>query len=148
MSTGTQLIQGAGRKIGVHSKVDPMNTESLLVGFEILIPLLQLWQSQGIKFEFVPTTAPGEDIFEPEDVTNAIKNNLAIAMAPDFQDGEILVRQDLKDIAKSDYEWIKTLYQVFTIPDKVASSLLPRGSGNSKGIFRRVFNGVDGTVGN
>jgi len=148
MSTGTQLVQGAARKIGVHSDVDPMTTESLIVGFEILLPLLQLWQSQGIKFQFVATTLPGEDIFEPADVTNAIKNNLAIAMAPDFEDGEIIVSPMLENIAESDYEWIKTLYQVFTVPNKVASSLLPRGSGNSKGIFRKVFNGKDGTIGN
>jgi len=148
MSTGTQIIQGAGRKIGVHSDVDPMTTETLIVGLGILTSMLQLWQSQAIKFEFVPIDTPGEDLFEPPDVTNALKNNLAIAMAPDFQDGDIIVSQDLKDLAESDYEWIKTLYQVFTIPNKIASSLLPRGAGNSKGIFRKVFNGTDGTIGN
>ena len=54
MSTGTQIIQGAGRKIGVHSDVDPMTTETLIVGLGILTSMLQLWQSQAIKFEFVP----------------------------------------------------------------------------------------------
>jgi len=148
MSTGTEIIQGAGRKIGVHSPVDPMTSESLIVGLEILNSMLQLWQSQAIKFEFVPITSPTEDIFEPPDTTNAIKNNLAIAMAPDFQNGEIIVSQELKALAESDYEWIKTLYQVFTIPNKIASSLLPRGAGNSKGIFRKVFTGTGGTIGN
>ncbi len=148
MSTGTQLIQGAGRKIGIHSDVDSMNTESLIVGLDILISMLQLWQSQNIIFGFVPITEPGEDVFEPPDVTNAIKTNLALALAADFEDGEIVVTPDLKARAGDDYEWIKTLYQKVTIPAKVASSLLPRGSGNSKGIFRKVFTGVGGTVGN
>jgi len=148
MSTGTEIIQGAMRKIGAHSTVDPATTEGLLVGLEILNSMLQLWQSQAIKFEFVPIETPGEELFEPPDTTNAIKNNLAIAMAPDFQDGEVIVSQELKNLAESDYEWIKTLYQVFTIPNKIASSLLPRGSGNSKGIFRKVFTGTNGTIGN
>lgn len=148
MSTGTQIIQGAAQKIGVHSPVDPMNAESLVVGLEILNSMLQLWQSQAIKFDFVPIETPGEDLFEPPDVTNALKNNLAVAMAPDFQDAQPTVSLELKEQAKSDYEWIKTLYQVFTIPNKIASSLLPRGAGNSKGIFRKVFTGTDGTIGN
>jgi len=148
MSTGTAIIQDAMSRIGAHSLVDPATTEGIIDGLSVLNSMLQLWQSQGIKFQFVPITIPGQDLFEPIDTRNAIVNNLALNMSPLFEDGTDIVSPRLKANADDDYEWIKTLYQVFTIPNKVASSLLPRGAGNSKGIFRKVFNGINGTVGN
>jgi len=148
MSTGTAIIQDAMKKIGAHSLVDPATTEGLIDGLSVMNSMLQLWQSQGIKFEFIPITTPGEELFEPIDTRNAIVNNLAIEMSPLFDNGDDIVSPRLKALADSDYEWVKTLYQVIIIPNKVASSLLPRGAGNSKGVFRRVFNGIDGTVGN
>ena len=148
MSIGTEIIQDAASEIGVHSVVDPITVEGLNSGFRKLNSMLQLWQSQGIIFNFVPLQVVGDDLFEPPDTYNAIISNLAILMAPTNEDGKPLVGADLKNNARSNYEWVKVLYEQITIPDKVASSLLPRGQGNSKGVFRKVFNGVGGTVGN
>jgi len=148
VSTGTQIIQDAAAEIGVHSPVDPISPEGLQVGLRKLMSMLQLWQSQGIKFDFIPITIVGEELFEPPDTTNAIVSNLAILLGPTFEDGAGVIPPQLIGTAEQQYQWVKTLYEFITIPNKVASSLLIRGAGNSKGIFRQVFNGIDGTVGN
>ncbi len=147
MSIGTDVIKGALRKIGAHSAVSPAEPETIVETMETLNTMLQMWRSQGIMSNLVPLQAPGEELGEPGDARNAIEDNLAIAAAPNFDNGKVVVSATLERNATNGYEWLKTLYQVYTIPSKVPSSQLPTGAGNSKGTDRRVFFGENGALG-
>jgi hypothetical protein len=146
MSIGTDVIKGALRKIGAHSQVSPAEPDTIVEAMETLNTMLQMWRSQGIMSNLVPLKTPGEELGEPGDSRNAIEDNLAIALAPNFDNGKVVVSATLQRNADNGYEWIKTLYQVFTIPSKVPSSLLPKGAGNSKGTDRKVFFGQNGSL--
>lgn len=145
MSTGTVLIEGALKEIKVVSVAVPSSPEQITDGLIKLNSMLNLWLSMGIQFQFTPITAPGENVDEPIDVTNAIITNLAIKLAPTYS---VPVSQDLKNNARLEMNYIKSLYQEICIPDKVVSSTLPKGAGNSKGIDSRVFFPPGGTVSN
>jgi hypothetical protein len=83
---------------------------------------------------------------EPGDARNAIEDNLAVELAPNFDNGKVVVSPTLERNAKRGYLWLKTLFQVYTIPNKVPSSTLPKGAGNSQGTDRRVFFGENGSL--
>lgn len=145
MSTGTSLIEGALQEIGVVSVAVPSSPEQITHGFIKLNSMINLWLSWGIVMKWVPITIPGEDLSEPIDATNAIVTNLAIILAPAYSKP---VSQDLRNNARIELNEVKSLYQEVCIPDKVVSSTLPLGAGNSKGIDSRVFFPKGGTVSN
>jgi hypothetical protein len=144
MSTGTEIIQGAMERIGAHSIHQPAEPEDIIKGMSILNSMLQLWISWGVDIQTVPIDAPGQDLSEPPDAKNAIMDNLAIYMAPNFDNGKLIVSPTLMANATRGITQIRTLYRKFKIPRKRPSSTLPRGAGNSKGSFRRdIFFGDD-----
>ena len=144
MSDGTTLIQSALKLIGAHSIYAPADAESIEVSLGTLNSMLQLWLSQGIEINISPLNAVGEEVGEPLDVRQAIINNLAVMLAPNF--GVANVPNQLKVNANLSYIAIKALYQVYTVPDKVVSSTLPRGAGNNRGRSSRVYSGVGATI--
>lgn len=145
MSEGTVLIEGALKEIGVVSVAVPSSPEQITDGLIKLNSMMNIWLSWGIQMKFSPITAPGEDLNEPIDATNAIITNLAIKLAPTYSKP---VSQDLKNNARIELEMVKSIYQEVCIPDKVVSSTLPLGAGNSKGIDARVYFPRGGTVSN
>lgn len=146
MSTGTAIIQRALQGIGAHSRVAPASPESITLGMEKLNSMLEMWLSQGITIGFTPLDVPGDNLNEPADTKNGIICNLAIELAPDFDNGKQIVSQELRRNAKVGFGNIKNLYQKITIPKKVVSSTLPVGAGNSRGVNRRTFFPKGGTV--
>ena len=116
-----------------------MDASDISVARDNLNSMLQLWLSQGIDLGTVPLDAPGDELSEPLDARQAIIDNLAIYMAPDFEQRNPIVSQSLIKNARIGLVLIKGLYQNLTIPDKVVSSTLPRGAGNNRGIFTRIF---------
>lgn len=145
MSTGTFLIEGALKKIQVVSVAVPSSPEQITDGLIELNSMLNLWLSWGIMMKWTPITVPGGDLNEPIDATNAIITNLAIKLAPSYSKP---VSQDLKNNARIELDMIKSLYQEVFIPDKVVSSTLPLGAGNSKGVDSRTYFPSGGTVSN
>lgn len=140
MSTGTEIIQGALKKIGAHSIASPAHPTTIVEGMGVLNSMLQLWRSVGIMQDIVPLQTPADELGEPADAKNGIIANLALEMAPDFSNGQIVrVTPQLKINAQKGYALIEDLYEVVTIPKKVPSSTLPRGSGNQKGNWERTF---------
>lgn len=139
MSTGTDIIKRGLQRIGADSIVQPADPETIDNGFEILMSMLQLWRSWGIEIQFVPIEAVTGDLAEPADGRNAIIDNLALAMAADFDNGAVVVSAQLQRNAQRGFEMVKTLYQTFTIPKKRPSSSLPRGIGNQKGNWTEIF---------
>jgi len=146
MSTGTALVERALEKIGAHSIVSPASPESIDLGFETLGSMLEMWETRGIMLGVTPIGVVGDEVNEPADARNGIISNLALELAPYFDNGRDIVSQALIQSAKSGFSDIKNLYQVITIPDKVVSSTLPAGAGNRRGLSRRAFFPKGGTV--
>lgn len=143
MSTGTSLIEDALKEIQVISVAVPSSPEQITHGLDKLNSMIQIWLSWGIKMQTVPITEPGEDLNEPEDARNAIVTNLALSLAAVYR-AEVV--GSLRNDARLSLEMVKSLYQEVSIPDKVVSSTLPLGAGNSKGVDARVFFPKGGTV--
>ena len=139
------MIEGALKKIQVVSVAVPSSPEQITDGLIELNSMLNMWLSRGIKFQWTPITTPGEDVDEPIDATNAIITNLAVKLAPSYSKP---VSQDLKNNARQEMDLVRSNYQVVCIPDKVVSSTLPMGAGNSKGTDSRTFHPRGGTISN
>ena len=139
MSTGTEIIKDALKRIGAHSIAQPAAPETISEGLEVLNAMLQLWRSKSIFLEVVPLKVHGDDLSEPMDSRNAIVNNLALELAPNFEDGKGVVSPQLKANAKAGFINISRLYRKNTIPNKVPSATLPRGSGNDFGLGNNKF---------
>lgn len=143
MSSGTSIIHDALKKIGVYSVAQKPQEESITTARDMLNGMIQEWLTQGIDMKVMPLSAPGDELNEPADARNGIIANLAVLCAPDFN---APVSLGLNNEAKRGYRHIKKFYQPVVIPDKVASSTLPRGAGNSTYLQQRTFNGKGGTV--
>lgn len=146
MSSGTEIIQAALMRIGAHSLVAPAPPESIIVGRDTLNSMLMLWLSQDIDLGIAPLDAPGDKLDEPLDTRQGIIDNLAIMLAPNFDNGKTVVSQTLVFNARIGFITIKSLYENLTIPDKVLSSTLPRGAGNTRGTLPRIFAGKGATT--
>lgn len=149
MTTGTILVERALGAIGVHSVASPAAPEAINLGFDRLKSMLELWLSDGITFGYTPPEVPGDDINEPPDVTSAITDNLAIDVAPYFDNGKNIVSPQLAQNARRNFGKVRNLYHSLTIPDKVVSSTLIRGAGNQRRGFiqGRTFFGRGETLG-
>ena len=146
MSSGTEIIQKALKRIGAHSFAMPALPESIVEGRDTLNSLLQLWLSQGIDLKTVPLDAPGDELGEPLDTKEAIIDNLAIALAPNFDNGKLIVSESLKRNAIFGKSLIQGIYQNVVIPDKVVSGTLPLGQGSRRRFSNRIFAGKGATV--
>lgn len=146
MSSGTEIIQKALKRIGAHSLATPALPSSIVEGRDALNSLLQLWLSQGIDLRIVPLDEPGDELGEPLDAKEAIIDNLALALAPNFDNGKTVVSNSLKRNGLLGKSLVQSLYQIIRIPDKVVSSTLPRGQGNRRRFDNRVFAGRGATL--
>lgn len=146
MSTGTDIIKEALQEIGAHSNIAPASPDSIVLGMKKLNSMLEMWLSKNISIGFTPLSVPGDELNEPADTRNGIIDNLAMKLAPPFDNGKQVVSQDLRINARTGFQDIKNLYQKITVPDKKVSSTLPVGAGNSRGVNRRTFFPKGGTV--
>ena len=146
MSTGTAIIQEALQEIGVHSIASPAGAESIEFGMMKLNAMLELWLSKNIRIGFTPLKVPGDDINEPADARNAIVSNLALLLAPAFDNGKQIVSPQLKSNANLGFIQMARLYKKIIVPDKVVSSTLPVGAGNQRSSRSRTFFGKKATI--
>ncbi len=136
MSTGTYLVQKALAKIGVFSRVLGLDGEELTNGRDLLNGYLQQLLDDDIKIGAVPLNAVGDEFGEAAATTNAIIFNLAIELAPDFENGSVQrVTPALLRNANRSYNKMRANYQKITIPKKVVSATLPLGAGNRVRFF-------------
>ena len=133
MSTGLKIIQSALSKIGAHSIVKPANPESIENGRTTLNSYISRLQDDGIEFGAVAIETAGDELSEPQGVTNAIEDNLAILLQPDHPGTQI--SQQLKINANIGSQYMKRKYKTIVIPKKVVRETLPKGSGNKKSRF-------------
>lgn len=139
MSDGTFIIESALKRIGAHSIAQPAAPETISEGRDVLNSMLQLWLSWGIELGVVPLDAPGDELGEPLDVRNAIIDNLALLLSPDFDNGSEIVSPQLKNNARQGFQIVKQLYRKSIIPNKQMSGTTPRGQGNIIGVNSRTF---------
>lgn len=137
MSTGTAIVERALEKIGAHSIVSPADPSSKILGFEQLGSMVEMWLTQGISIGITPLGVIGDELNEPPDSRNAIIDNLAIELAPAFDNGKVVVSPQLERNARIGYIRVRSAYQKIAIPDKTVSSTLPVGAGNDRD--RRTF---------
>ena len=139
MSTGTVIIQDALKQIGAHSTNSPVSSDTLETARSILNSMLEMWTSKSIFIRTTPLSVVGDDLNEPIDTRNAIMYNLAIFLAPGFDNAKIIVSTDLRMLARETLETITKLYQNVEIPELVISSTTPLGAGNDRGLRSRTF---------
>ena len=130
MSTGTKLVQGALSRLGAHSPIRPAGPESIEVGKDTLNSMYASWNDDNIDFGAVPLNAVGDEFSEPMGVTNAVMDNLAIMLQPQFPGTQ--VSADLRANASKGYIDLRAKFQSITIPNLVVRSTLPKGQGNKR----------------
>jgi len=139
MTTGTTIGQDALAQSGAHSVASPAGAESIELGRKRLNSICEGWLSEGFEFGFTPLKVAGDNLNEPNDITNAIIDNLAIDLAPAFDNGIRIVSDSLKASAAKGLARMDRLYRRIEIPRKVVSSMLPRGQGNRRSGNTRTF---------
>jgi len=148
MTTGTIIIKRALQKIGASSAVSEPEPESIQTALEALNSMIAMWAAQGIDIDAVALSVAGDELGEKPASTNAVIYNLAIFVSPDFDNGKVIVSQELRMLAAVELGSVKALYQTFTIPKKVVSSTLPKGQGNRVWQFDDAFFAEGSELGN
>lgn len=144
MSSGTALINRALQMIGVRSVVSPATPEDIQLGLELLNGMMEEWLSRNINISVVPLKVAGDDLFEPGDTTNPIIYNLAIQMAPAFDNGQVVVSPNLATNARQGMFTVQALYRIIPEVPKGVSGTLPVGAGNTRGVQQKTFFGPGG----
>ena len=140
MSSGTFIVQSALQEIGAHSLASPAPPEVIENTANRLNKMLQRWFSWGIKIAFTPLEAPGDELSEPADTTEAIIFNLALDISGGFSNGTAaIVSPDLRRNARVTFSQVKQLYRKLIVPPRQISSTTPRGQGNVNGVRNRIF---------
>lgn len=148
MTTGTDLITTAYKKNGAYSITSPVPAEAIQDALKVLMGMLHAWCTRGLGIPFTQIEEPGDDVEENMDTTNAITDNLAIRLAPFFDNGtQQNVSATLRENAGDGLRMLWNDYSDFTIPDKGVSSTLPLGAGWRNWGYWRKFKGSGGTVG-
>jgi len=138
MSTGTNIIKRAFRKIQVDTLNSAASPEDIEGAVPVLNGMLSLWLSKGINLRVSPLDAAGNELGEPNDTTNAIVTNLAIRVADDYEDGQAIVTQTLINNARRDFEDLANVgYREIVVPQIIPSSTLVTGQGNTNNFMRR-----------
>jgi len=128
MSTGTYIVTRALQKIGAHTKMKPANPDSLDNGKMVLNSYISALQDDDIDTGAVPLNAIGDELSEPQGITNYIVENLAILLEPDHPGAQI--SPQLRVNAVKGAAMIKRKYKVTTIPKQRVRETLAKGQGN------------------
>lgn len=149
MSSGTDIITKAFKRIGVFTVFNTPPPEAISDGMDRLNGMLDRWRTKFIDLPFVNLDVPGGQLQEPVDTTNAIIDNLAVELAPDYDSTQTgIISAQLKINARVGFNDLKRAYRCQGIAQFTLSSTTPVGQGNVDGLFnRRVFWGTDRTKG-
>jgi hypothetical protein len=130
MSTGTYIVTRALQKIGAHTKMKPANPDSLENGMMVLNSYISSLQDDDIDTGAVPLDAIGDELSEPQGITNHIVNNLAMELEPDHPGAQI--SPQLRVNAAKGAAMIRRKYKITIIPKQVVRETLAKGQGNKE----------------
>ena len=129
MSTGTQIIHGALRRLKAHSSLNPAPTETIEISLDVLNGMVSQWEDEGIRMGCVPLQTHGQELSEPKGVKNALMDNLAIQLQSELPGTQ--VSQELRANAKKGRNMIDRLWRPVTIPKRKVRGSTPKGQGNN-----------------
>jgi len=124
MSTGSDFVRGALRKLGVRSAESPIEAFEMSDGIEVMNDMLSEWEPRT-KFGFTPIADSADEVRVPRESHDAIKSNLAIRLAPDYSKP---ISDSLAASAIAGME--NVLIGTVNIGDVKYPDTLPVGSGN------------------
>ncbi len=137
MTTVLQIVEGAAEKLGVKTAEAALEAGDFQVILNELNDMLSIWLDRGLTPAFKIVTNSTDVVDIELSAVSAVKNNLAIQIAPTFQR---VVQPSLALIAST------TLQQLETSTDFIGEiaypDTLPTGSGNDcadVAIDRRFF---------
>ena len=129
MSTGTYIVTAALQGIGAHTKMKPANPTSLENGLMKLNSYIASLQDDNTDTGAVPLNVIGDELSEPQGITNYIVENLSILLEPDHPGAQI--SPQLRVNAAKGAAMIRRKYKTTVIPQQVVRDTLPKGQGNN-----------------
>lgn len=137
MATAASFITRALQKIGVKTAESPIEASEMQDGLDAINDMLISWEVSGIEMGFQPVADKDDELRVPRFAHAAIKAELAVLLAPEY---DAPVSQVL--LAEADQRKSEVLNALFSLGDIQFPSTLPMGSGNQCGSFntdRRFF---------
>ena len=125
MSTANKLCDRALRLIGATSPIKPAAGETYQQCFEVLLSILNEYESQSVDMGLTIPTVIGNDLEEPADVTTSLEFILAANVAPYLQKP---VTVNIKKKVRAARQYIRSEYG--PKPEKCFPDTMPIGSGN------------------
>ena len=130
MTTALQVIERAFSKAGVKPSETPLTASEVSDGLDTWNDLLSEWGTNGTLKDAVPVESVNDDLEIPRYAFGAIKANLAIRLAPEY---DRQVTQGMAfDATSSLNELVKAGIDLSNVH---FPSTLPVGSGNQDDLF-------------
>lgn len=141
MSTANSLILASLAKIGKNSPLKPAKPDDIAMGFDSLTSFFEQLRTQNIILSTTPVESVDDEVGESLDTRNALINLLAVEIAANYDNGQIIVSETLQRNAENGMAFLKKWYNQEAPPFRVISSTAPRGAGNERyrGYSRRFF---------
>ena len=125
MSTANSLILSALTKIGKNSPLKPAKPDDVVAGFDSFTSFLEQLRTQNIVLSTTPVESVSDEVGESLDTRNALINLLAVEIAANYDNGQIIVSETLRRNAESGMAFLKKWYNQNPPPFRVISSTVP-----------------------
>ena len=125
MTTVLQIVNGSAEKLGVKSAESALEAGDFQVIVDEMNDMLTEWADNGLTPAFKEVTESDDTVDVDRNAVSAIKNNLAIRIAPSFQR---VVQPSLALIAANSLQTLEA--SVIFIGEVALPDTLPSGSGN------------------
>lgn len=126
MTTVLQIVNGAAEKLGVKTAESALESGDFQVIVDEMNDMLTEWSDNGLTPAFKEVTEVDDIVDVDRNAVSAIKNNLAIRIAPSFQR---VVQPSLALIASNSLQALEA--SVVFIGEVAYPDTLPTGSGNN-----------------
>jgi hypothetical protein len=125
MTTALQIVNGAAEKLGVKTAESALESGDFQVILDEMNDMLAQWADTGLTPAFKRVSNSTDTVDVDDNAVGAIKNNLAIQIAPSFQRN---IQQSLAMIAAKSLQALEA--SVVYIGAVAYPDTLPTGSGN------------------
>lgn len=132
MSTANFLILSALTRIGKNSPLKKAKADDVNAGLASLQSFLQQLSTMNIFLTTNPIRTVSDDVGETLDTRNALINNLAIEIATNYDNGQIIVSESLRRNAETGMAFLKKWFTQDPPPLRRISSTAPLGAGNER----------------